>query len=157
MRVLVAFGSKMGGTKGLAERLGSDLTALGHDVDVRPAAEVSELDPYDAVVVGGAVYYFISWHHDARAFIKRHRQALLQRPVWLFSSGPLDDSATEEDIPPVRPVRKALQQIGARGHVTFGGRLEKKHGNLPIGDWRNADQVRSWAEQIDAELSQSHA
>jgi menaquinone-dependent protoporphyrinogen oxidase len=153
MRVLVAYGSKMGGTKGLAEMLGSDLAVFGHSVDIIPARDVKDIDGYEAVILGGALYYFVSWHKDARNLIKRHRTALQQKPVWLFSSGPLDDSATEKDIPPIRPVRKAIEQIGARGHVTFGGRLEEKNGNLPIGDWRDPEHVRSWAEKISGELA----
>lgn len=155
MRILVAYGSKMGGTQGLAEMLASDLEELGHDIDVRPAAEVADVEPFQAVILGGALYYFISWHKDARAFVKRHRSALQHRPVWLFSSGPLDDSASEKDIPPVRPVRRAMEYVGARGHVTFGGRLEEKSGNLPLGDWRNPEHVRQWAEQISGELAGS--
>ena len=34
MRLLVAYGSKMGGTKGLAEMLGTELTSLGYEVDI---------------------------------------------------------------------------------------------------------------------------
>ena len=90
---------------------------------------------------------------DARDFVKRHKEALQQRPVWLFSSGPLDESATEKDIPPIRSVRRAMEQVGARGHVTFGGRLEEKQGNLPVGDWRDPEQVRGFAEQVSAELT----
>ena len=157
MRVLVAYGTKMGGTKGLAEMLGSDLVDLGHAAEVLPAKNVKDIDGYEAVILGGALYYFVSWHKDARSFVKRHRNALRQRPVWLFSSGPLDDSATEKDIPPVRSVRKAMDQIGARGHVTLGGRLQEKNGNLPIGDWRDPAHVRRWAEQIAGELAAAEA
>ena len=153
MRFLVAYGTKMGGTEGLAEMVGSDLVDLGHTVDVHPAKDVNDVDDYEAVILGGALYYFISWHKDARDFVKRHRKALQQRPVWLFSSGPLDESATEKDIPPIRSVRRAMEQIGARGHVTFGGRLEEKQGNLPVGDWRDPAHVLSWVEQVSAELA----
>ena len=41
MRVLVAYGSKMGGTKRLAEMLGDDLSDLGHDVVVDSGSDVS--------------------------------------------------------------------------------------------------------------------
>ena len=44
-------------------------------------------------------------------------------PVWLFSSGPLDDSAAEGDIPAVPQVQQVAKEIRARGHRTFGGRL----------------------------------
>ena len=52
MRMLIAFGSKMGGTEGLATMLAGDLQDLGHEVDVRPAADVDSVEPYEAVIVG---------------------------------------------------------------------------------------------------------
>lgn len=152
MRVLVAYGSKMGGTQGLAEMLGAELADLGIDGEVRSARDVLDVASYDAVVIGGALYYFVSWHKDAKSLVKRLEGELRQRPVWLFSSGPLDESAVEKDIPPIKSVRKLMERIGARGHVTFGGRLEEKSGNLPVGDWRDAGQVRRWAQQIAGEL-----
>lgn len=79
------------------------------------------LDGYDAVFIGGALYAG-RWHRDARRFVKRHPGALRERPVWLFSSGPLDGSAIEA-IPPVPQVQELPTRIGARGHVTLGGRL----------------------------------
>ncbi|NNJ48591.1 MAG: hypothetical protein HKP18_12260, partial [Acidimicrobiia bacterium] len=56
MRVLVAYGSKMGGTKGLAEMVGTELEANGFQVDVMPARAVADLTPYGAVILGGALY-----------------------------------------------------------------------------------------------------
>ncbi len=153
MRVLVAYGSKMGGTKGLAEMLAGDLGDLGHDVEVKPGAAVSSVSEFDAVVVGGALYYFISWHKDAKTLIRRHLAELRTKPVWIFSSGPLDDSALEEDIPPIKSVQKLIDRVRARGHVTFGGRLENESRGLPVGDWRNAGHVRRWAEEIDRDLA----
>lgn len=153
MRLLVAYGSKMGGTKGLAEMLGADLEQLGFDVEVRAAREVTDVEPYDAVVVGGALYYWFTWHKDAKNFVKRHRKTLQHRPVWFFSSGPLDDSAAKKDIPPIRPVRGLMDEVHARDHITFGGVMDKEQRGLPMGDWRDPEQVQHWAEHIAAELS----
>jgi menaquinone-dependent protoporphyrinogen oxidase len=120
MHVLVAYGSKMGGTAGIAELVGDALTDAGFQADVRPVAEVAKLDRYDAVVIGGALYTG-HWHCQARRFVRHHTDTLRQLPVWMFSSGPLNSSAVEE-IPPVPQVEELVRRIGARGHVTFGGR-----------------------------------
>lgn len=154
MRVLIAYASKMGGTKGLAEMLGDEFARLGHEADVRPAGRVESITEYDAVIVGGALY-ILRWHADARRFVKRFHTHLAERPVWLFSSGPLDESAGEGGIQPVRFVRKTITRIGARGHMTFGGRLTDESRGLPVGDWRDPNQVRGWAEQIDLTLTGS--
>src|SRR3982751_2220686 len=98
MRILVAYGTTSGSTGEIAEWIGEELRA-GFAVDVRPAGEVQDLDGYDAVVLGAAVY-MAGWHQDARRFAHRFADELVRRPVWLFSSGPLDASAERTDVAP---------------------------------------------------------
>jgi menaquinone-dependent protoporphyrinogen oxidase len=160
MRVLVTYGSKMGGTAGLAEMIGDALWR--HDVaaDVWPVAVVPSLAPYDAVIVGGALYNS-RWHRDAQRFVKRHSRELRALPVWLFSSGPLGDAEQHADIPPVRGVARLMGLIGARGHETFGGRLVPDSPGFLApamvktweGDWRDPDQVERWVAEIVTELT----
>src|SRR6266511_4665988 len=47
MRVLVAYGTKMGGTAGIAEIVGDALTDAGFQVDVRAAADAADVGAYD--------------------------------------------------------------------------------------------------------------
>ncbi|WP_375772556.1 hypothetical protein NR798_17250 [Archangium gephyra] len=155
MRVLVTYGSKRGGTAGIAERIARTLVERGFQADARPSSEVESVDAYDAVVVGGALYSS-RWHRAARRFIKHHSEALRTRPVWLFSSGPLDDSAAGGDIPPVEQVQRLMERIGARGHITFGGRLlpdakgfiASKMARHRAGDWRDPRLIQAWAEGL---------
>jgi menaquinone-dependent protoporphyrinogen oxidase len=155
VRVLVTYGSKMGGTAGLAEVIGEELRLQGVDADVVPAHLARSCDGYDGVVIGGALYA-TRWHRDARRFIRRHTRALRERPTWLFSSGPLDTSADDHDLPPTAQVRQLGTIIGARGHVTFGGRLPADATGFPAaamardraGDWRDLDRARAWAVGI---------
>lgn len=158
---LVAYGTKNGSTAEIAEHIASVLRGIGLDADVRAAAEVRDIGPYDVVVLGGALYMG-RWHRDARRFARRHRHALADRPVWLFSSGPLDPSASERDIPPVPGARRAEQRLGAEGHVTFGGRLEAgARGRIARtileqgrgGDFRDFDRIAAWATGIAADLA----
>lgn len=144
MRVLIAFGSTRGGTAGLATMIGDALTEAGYEAIVRPAKEVRDLAGIDAVIVAGALYA-ARWHPDARRFVRRNSAMLRQLPVWLVGSGPLDDSAAQQDIPPTSQVRKLATRVGARGHVTFGGRLATDAKGLlaramaknNAGDWRD--------------------
>ena len=64
MRVLIAYGSKRGGTAGLAEMIGLELSTAGIDTTVQPARAVHGLDDFDAVVIAGALYAN-RWHKDA--------------------------------------------------------------------------------------------
>jgi len=159
MSVLVTYGSKRGGTAGLAEMLGDRLRDEGLAAEVVAAREVRDVDAYDAVVIGGALYAN-RWHRDARRFVKRQTGHLRQRATYLFSSGPLDDSATQREIPPVKGVQTLIERVGARGHMTFGGRLSPDAKGFPAkamakkrsGDWRDHDHVRTWARQLASEL-----
>jgi menaquinone-dependent protoporphyrinogen oxidase len=159
MRVLVVYGSARGGTEGLAEMVGAELRSADLDADVLAANKVHTLDGYDAVIVGGALYAF-RWHRAARRFTKHYAAQLRQRPTYFFSSGPLDDSALSSEIPPVKGVQALMERTGARGHITFGGRLAPDAKGFPAsamakkqaGDWRNADQVRRWTQTIAIQL-----
>lgn len=82
--------------------------------------------------------------------------------MWLFSSGPLDASASERDIPPVRGVRRAVIRLDAREHVTFGGCLEEgARGRVAGmilrsgkgGDFRDFGVIQAWAHGIADELT----
>ena len=160
MRVLVVYGSKRGGTAGLSALMGEALAARGIDVDVRPAKEVRAPEPYDAVIVAGALYA-TRWHRDARRFVRRNADALRRMPVWLVSSGPLDDTARAGQLPAVPQVAKLMTRVGARGHMTFGGRLTpdptgfvaKAMAKKLTGDWRDPEQVREFADAVVRDLA----
>ena len=55
-KVLVAYGSKHGGTREIAERIGQVLQEAGLAVTARSADETGDVASYDAVVLGSAVY-----------------------------------------------------------------------------------------------------
>ena len=160
MKVLVTYGSKRGGTAGIAETIAEELRLQGVEVDLQPAGRTTSPESYDAVVVGGALYGN-RWHHAASHFVRHNYGALRERPTYLFSSGPLGDAFCGHDAPPVPEVRLLGARIGARQHVTFGGRLEPHpHGLMArlmaetlTGDWRDSEEERSWARSIAAQLA----
>jgi menaquinone-dependent protoporphyrinogen oxidase len=159
IRVLVAYASKYGSNREIAEAVGAVLVEGGVSAEVRAAAEVRSLDGYDAVILGSALYA-ATWLKDANRFVRTHREALAARPVWLFSSGPLDRSADFDDIPMTAHVVEAMTGVPIRGHRTFGGRLradapEVEAGIIAThrtGDFRDWDAIRAWASDIAAAL-----
>jgi menaquinone-dependent protoporphyrinogen oxidase len=163
MTVLVAYGTTNGSTGEIARWIGAELAAAGLVAEVRPAHEVRDVDGYEAVILGAAVY-MAGWHRDARAFAHRFAGQLAPRPVWLFSSGPLDRSAEEGEVPPSPQAESAMHALQGRGHVTFGGRVSPDaHGWLGViarriineghgGDFRNPERVRTWARQVAAQI-----
>ncbi|MDW4908631.1 flavodoxin domain-containing protein [Streptomyces sp. ADMS] len=159
--VLVAHGTTNGSTAEIAEAVAKVLRKDGLSVDVLPARSVASVASYEAVVVGGGLYAG-RWHKDARRFVRHHRLALAGRPLWMFSSGPLDPSATERDIPPVPGVKRAMIRLGAREHITFGGCLEEGTKgwiaggilrNGKGGDFRDFPRIEEWARHIADELA----
>ena len=113
---------------------------------------------YDAVVIGGALYAF-RWQPDAFALVLNNVAALREKQVWFFSSGPLDESASAHEIPPVPQVEQLMAHVGARGHVTFGGRLAADATGMAAGmakthsgDWRAPDRIDAWARDLAAQL-----
>ncbi|HET7488670.1 MAG TPA: flavodoxin domain-containing protein [Acidimicrobiales bacterium] len=164
LRILVAYGSKDGGTAGLAEMIGDALADHGYDVEVLPAGKAPPPEGYDAVVVAGALYAN-HWHRSARRYVRLHVKTLRTRPVWLVASGPLDDSARKGNLPAVPHVAELVERIGARGEVTFGGRLLPDAKGFPAsvmarthaGDWRDADHVREFAAAVAADLAAPRA
>jgi menaquinone-dependent protoporphyrinogen oxidase len=162
MRLLVTAASRYGSTAEIATELGKALRGAlpGVGVDVVPTGRVVDIAGYDAVVLGSAVY-FGRWLDEARWQATTHADSLRQRPVWLFSSGPVGDPS----LPDTEPAEAAelAAAIGAREHVVFPGALHREQlgrrerlavGLLHVadGDQRDWPAVRAWADRIAADL-----
>ena len=124
MRILVTAASKYGSTAEIAAAIATRLRERGLDADVRRPAAVLDLARYDAVVLGSAVYAG-RWLEPARAFAHRLSSELSDRPVWVFSSGPI---GSPEPRPPGEPfdVAELMDASGAEEHRVFAGRLEER-------------------------------
>src|SRR5690606_37973590 len=58
MKVLVAFASRHGSTRGIAERITEGLRKAGLEADVADVQETPDPEPYEAFVIGSAAYMF---------------------------------------------------------------------------------------------------
>ncbi|MFW6174330.1 MAG: flavodoxin domain-containing protein [Chloroflexota bacterium] len=163
MRVLVTAASRHGATAEIADEIGrviqTDL-GEGNDVDVIPAERVESVEEYDAVVLGSAVYMG-HWLEPARELARRHADEMRQRPVWLFSSGPIGDppKPTEDPV----DVSEAMELAGAQEHRVFAGKLDRaKLGfgekaivialRAPAGDFRDWEEIAAWARGVSSAL-----
>jgi menaquinone-dependent protoporphyrinogen oxidase len=161
MRVLVTTASKHGSTDEIGRAIGVVLSEHGIDVGVLAPDDVISLHPYDAVIMGSAVYAG-HWMSSMKKMAQRLAPELAELPVWLFSSGPIGDPpAPEEDPVDAAPM---IEATGARGHVIFAGKLDKKvlgfaeraivaAFKAPDGDFRDWDEIRKWATGIAEELT----
>ena len=157
-RVLVAYATKLGSNGEIAQAIATTLRDAGHDAVALPARAITARLECDAVILGSALYA-AQWRKDAHRFIARHRDELAARPLWLFSSGPLDPKLAAQDLPPTVDVIVVTAGLRSRGHRTFGGRLAPDAPVDPqilathrIGDFRDWDAIRAWAHSIAAEL-----
>lgn len=82
MNVLVAYATNSGSTEEVAQAVAQELGRGGAQVDVRRLEEVTNLQPYAAVVIGAPM--IVGWHRAALGFVKKHRQALSRVPVAYF-------------------------------------------------------------------------
>jgi len=166
MTVLVAYASKRGSTAEIAETVAATLRREGLGVCLEPADAVRSLEPYDAVVLGSAVY-MKRWRGDARDFLKKHRKALRQMPFWAFSSGPVGDPQDNPEWVEPPKLAEKVEELGARGYAVFGGCLPAKpQGPMERAmvegvpreyhDRRDWHQIRSWTHQIAAQLDAIH-
>jgi menaquinone-dependent protoporphyrinogen oxidase len=162
-RVLVAYGSKMNATKGIAEAIGAELTARGLKAEVRNVREADSPDFYDAVVLGSAVYAG-RWRPEAVRWFKRHAEELSRHSVWLFESGWVGKKPPM--LTPTPGARKRASRIGAEPPTVFGGRLDPSLAagffdrmlakKMP-GDSRDFDEIRAWAGQVADALTTTPA
>lgn len=159
-RVLVTAASKHGATTEIAEAIVDELSAAGATAELRRPEDVTTVDDYDAVVIGSAIYTG-RWLEPARRLTERFHAGLRQRPVWLFSSGPIGDPLvpTEEPVDGVR----LRAELDARDHRVFPGRLNgeelgwvertiTRFVHAPDGDYRDWDAIRAWARDVAAAL-----
>jgi len=129
----------------------------------RAAEVVTDVDSYDAVVVGGSLYMG-RWHADARRLLRRHRTALEGRPLAVFALGPL---TTEEQqvADSSDQLNDALARLGVHPWfvTVFGGvvdpaKLRFPFNRMPQTDARVWPEIEAWATQLGARFSQlAHA
>jgi menaquinone-dependent protoporphyrinogen oxidase len=176
MRVLVAYASRHGSTAGIAERIAARLREKGLEADALDVEEAGDVLQYEAFVVGSAAYMF-HWMKEATSFVKRHISLLTKRPLWLFSSGPLGTDMVDDEgndiLEASRPkefeeMESTLDPMDTR---VFSGAWDPdappksmaerfmkimpvSRDALPVGDFRDWDEIDSWADEIAAALSE---
>ena len=86
--MLVAYGTRYGSTREVAEAVAGTLEEQGVEADVKTAREVCSLDGYDSVVLGTPLYMG-ALHKDVRALLEKNCTALEHTPFALFALGPI--------------------------------------------------------------------
>jgi menaquinone-dependent protoporphyrinogen oxidase len=172
LSVLVAIASSHNTTLEIGNRIAARLRSqTSATVDVLPANEVPAggVAKYSAVLVGSAIHAG-RWLSPARHLLSRERAALAERPVWAFSVGapPTREALEAEEASVGKAIRREVQAL--KGHRLFMGKIEKEDlpwvikliftwfpKNAKFGDFRQWDEVESWADQVGTELKSAVA
>jgi menaquinone-dependent protoporphyrinogen oxidase len=146
--VLVAYGSKRGSTRDVANAVAAALRGQGREVDVEPAGNVKGIGRYGGVVLGGSLYRG-RWHRGARRFLKRQRGGLATVPVAVFAMGPRrnEEAAFERSRLQLERALAKTPEVEPTSTAVFGG-VDREQG-IDLRDW---EAIRVWAEKIGAAL-----
>jgi menaquinone-dependent protoporphyrinogen oxidase len=156
MPILVAYATRYGSTREVAEVVAETLRENELAVDLAPVRDV------------GAPLYMFRRHKDARRFLSRHRRALMERPVAIFAPGPVHDPHDEEEW---RNSRAQLDKelanypwLKPAAVEIVGGKFDPSQlrfpinvfaGKEPASDIRDWEAIRAWARELAGALRQS--
>ena len=135
--ILVAYASKYGATREIAEKIGEVLRQAGLQADVLPVNGVRDIGPYQAVILGSAIYIG-QWPKEAVAFLQVNEKILAARPFWLFSSGPTGEGDPVKLIDGKRlpdSLQPVVDRIQPRDIAVF-------HGNINL---EKINRIEKWA------------
>lgn len=167
-RILVAYASMFGTTQDIAEVMAQELRDADITVDVRAVAEVNDLSPYQAVVVGSAIYNG-AWLPDAVHFLRTYAPQLQEMPVAYFAvcmivyrSTPQRHYVAYTYFDSARAAAPAVHPVAVG---LFAGKLRYRNlpllerlifllkARLPSGDFRDWEAIRRWATSLHATLT----
>ncbi|MHB1293953.1 MAG: flavodoxin domain-containing protein [Anaerolineae bacterium] len=164
-KVLVAYASVCGSTAEVAEAVGRTLCEAGLAVDVLSVADVKDLSPYRAVVLGSAAR-MSNLLREARSFVARHAETLQSLPVAYFCvcgtmnvDTPENRATTGAYLAPLLAAKASVVDPGL-----FGGKIDAatlgpvyglmvQQGGMEEGDYRDWAAIGAWAAALAPALA----
>jgi menaquinone-dependent protoporphyrinogen oxidase len=161
-KVLVAYASKYGSTREIAETIAEAMRENDIMVDLSSADKVSEIRDYNAVILGSAIYVG-NWPKSAVSFLKGNQKFLKEIPVWLFSSGPSGEGEPAQLVdgvlypPSLKPL---IEEINPVDITVFHGDINltkisamekwaiKNVVKKPFGDYRDWNSIQKWTNMV---------
>ena len=176
-KILVAYATWSGVTRGVAEEIAKTLQSQKNVVDVLPVKEVKDVSGYDALLVGTSLHMF-GPVGEFRSFLKRCQKDLQNKPIAFFVVG----ANMQEDTPKNREQTlewlnkglKGLENIRPVDIGLFAGAMltdtpeyqkanfvrkqminamhsmvQKQYGKNDFRDWA---KIRAWASEVIRKL-----
>ncbi|NYT06299.1 MAG: flavodoxin [Methanomicrobiales archaeon] len=163
-KILVAYASRYGSTREIAEAIAEVLRERDMEVDVANVVEISRIAGYDGIVIGSPIYMG-KWLVEAVDFVKLFQSDLHKMAVAVFAVGFSMRDPTPDNR---RNAVAAIQAIRPYVHPLdvgiFAGRLVLSELSVPDrqivamsasaeGDFRDWDEIASWAGELETILS----
>jgi menaquinone-dependent protoporphyrinogen oxidase len=164
--LLIAYATRYGSTREVAETVANTLRELGAAVEVQQAKDAAVHDGYGGVVLA-TPFYIGSMLKDATHFLERNKAALERLPVALLTCGPVsaadDMTAARKQLDDALAKLEWLHPVAAEmfvgkydpSHLRMADKLIAKvpasplHG-IPAHDDRDWAAIRAWAETLPA-------
>jgi menaquinone-dependent protoporphyrinogen oxidase len=165
-KVLIAYDSLFGSTKGVAEYIGKTLTEIEIEADVKNVSEVSGLTGYDAVVVGSPIVRGLMLDSTLN-FLKQYESSLQKTPLAVFCvCMSLIHDNTHNRFTIMQMLKTIVGGVAKVNPVSWMGfagamdmeKLDEKarerftSRGVPSGDWRNWDAIREWTLNLPSLL-----
>ena len=160
--VLVAYASKYGSTREIAEAIVETLCKNEIQADLRSADSVKDIQGYKGVILGSAIYVG-QWPKSAVSLLKKNQEKLTEMPVWLFSSGPSGEGDALQLVDGVRfppSLKPLIENIHPLDIAVFHGDINLNKINAmekwaiknvvkkPFGDYRDWNSIEKWTETV---------
>jgi menaquinone-dependent protoporphyrinogen oxidase len=170
-KILVAYASRAGSTRGVAEAIGRTLGDSGAPVEVCRLQDVHDLASYRAVVAGSAIRG-AKWLPEAMQFMETHQAALGRMPFAAFlvcitlamPNGGTDQyrQYVADFMKPVRAMVKPMSEGFFAGALNYSRlplipeglqmRVLSATTRTPEGDYRNWNEIHAWARNLATAL-----
>ncbi len=158
MKILVAFISKTGTTKEIAERIGLVLGKNGHQVQVSTLGDAGDFSGFDLIVLGSPIngMRFLPEFHS---FIGMNASELAKKRVALFAVSYIHAYGRKMWTKLIeRETSRTAASVGTQIMEIFGGRLASKPtGGMtfmfgtpknPVLDRRDWQAIEAWAQKL---------
>ncbi|WP_299428796.1 flavodoxin domain-containing protein [uncultured Meiothermus sp.] len=157
--VLIAYASRLGSTREIAQAIGEVLAQRGARVEVLPVEEVQHIEDYQAIIVGSSIRDQ-AWLPEARRFIQIHLDRLQALPLVYFMVCGQMSNPTPEHFHEVyeysREMRELVEPIETGifsgsldySRLSHEERVSVLSKGLPEGDFRRWQDIRAWAEDV---------
>ncbi|WAI00650.1 flavodoxin domain-containing protein [Methanogenium organophilum] len=166
-RTLIAYATKYGTTKEIAEEIQDILTENGIESDLINVMETGSIDTYDAVIIGSPVYMG-KMLIEARDFCQKYMQFLAEKWVAIFVDGvsccPPGEEAERTLIAAIDEMKDYVKPAVKK---VFAGSLDPSvlieadaqiadMVHPPVGDFRDHEAIRTWAREIASAILENN-